>query len=78
MLTTYIVPDSKIQKILDWLSPLNMYQKQQDTLSRRQGTTGSWLWNDSVSRNGLIVVTRTVRYGAQGTVSAVLALYIQY
>lgn len=51
MHTIYIVPDSKIQKILDWLSPLNMYQKQQDTLSRRHGTTGSWLLNDSLFRD---------------------------
>ena len=39
------------QEILDWLSPLNMYQKQQDTLSRRHGTTGSWLLNDATFRD---------------------------
>ena len=48
---THVVPDLKIQEILDWLSPLNMYQKQQDTLSRRHGTTGSWLLNDTVFRD---------------------------
>ncbi|KAM0802314.1 hypothetical protein BDR22DRAFT_803268, partial [Usnea florida] len=51
MHTIHIVPDSKIREKLDWLSPLNMYQKQQDTLSRRHGTTGSWLLNDSVFQN---------------------------
>lgn len=51
MHTIHIVPDSMIQEVLDWLSPLNMYQKQQDTLSRRHGTTGSWLLNDSAFRD---------------------------
>lgn len=35
--------DVKIESILYWLSPLNMYQKQQDTLSRRHSDTGAWL-----------------------------------
>ena len=34
---------SQVEEVLDWLSPLNMYQIQQDTLSRRHGNTGSWL-----------------------------------
>ena len=51
MHTIHIVPDSKIREKLDWLSPLNMYQKQQDTLSRRHGTTCSWLLTHSVFQN---------------------------
>jgi hypothetical protein len=35
--------DEKSQKILLWLSPLNMDQKQQDTYSRHQENTGKWL-----------------------------------
>ena len=34
---------SQVEAVLEWLSPLNMYQIQQDTLSRRYGNTGSWL-----------------------------------
>ena len=32
-----------VSSVLDWLSPLNMYQKQQDMLSQRHGSTRSWL-----------------------------------
>ncbi|KAK3168394.1 hypothetical protein OEA41_004841 [Lepraria neglecta] len=35
--------DMQVEAVLDWLSPLNMFQRQQDTLSRRHGNTGSWL-----------------------------------
>lgn len=43
--------DSQVEAILDWLSPLNMYQKQQDILSRRHGDTGAWLLsNDAFQR----------------------------
>lgn len=42
------VVDSRIKEILDWLSPLTMYQKQHDILSRRHGNTGSWLLEDAV------------------------------
>ena len=35
--------NTQVEAVLDWLSPLNMYQRQQDTLSRRHGETGSWL-----------------------------------
>jgi hypothetical protein len=34
---------TQVEAVLDWLSPLNMSQRQQDALSRRHGTTGSWL-----------------------------------
>lgn len=42
----YSVVDSRIEAILDWLSCLTMYQKQQDILSRRHGKTRSWLLMD--------------------------------
>lgn len=37
-----------MEAVLEWLSPLNMYQKQQDVFSRRQTSTGSWLLRDPV------------------------------
>lgn len=40
--------DSQVEAVLDWLSPLNMYQKQQDVLSRRHGNTGAWLLSNDV------------------------------
>ena len=46
----HIIVDARIQKVLDWLSPLTMYQKQQDILSRRHPDTGSWLLIDQVFR----------------------------
>ena len=39
---------TQVEAVLDWLSPLNMYQRQQDTLSRRHGNTGSWLLEEPV------------------------------
>lgn len=35
--------DMQVEAVLNWLSPLNMFQRQQDTLSRRHGNTGLWL-----------------------------------
>ena len=50
-LVAHVVADARDEAILDWLSPLNMYQKQQDTISTRRGTTGSWLLRDPVFQN---------------------------
>jgi len=35
--------DEESQKILDWLSPLNFWEKQHDALSRREAGTGQWI-----------------------------------
>ncbi|PQE04200.1 hypothetical protein CJF31_00002116 [Rutstroemia sp. NJR-2017a BVV2] len=35
--------ENKVGEILDWVSPLRMYDKQQDTFSRHQEETGGWL-----------------------------------
>ena len=35
--------DEKRRRILEWLSPINMHDKQKDTYSRRQEHTGEWL-----------------------------------
>lgn len=35
--------DEESQKILDWLSPLNFWEKQHDALSRRESGTGQWI-----------------------------------
>ncbi|KAL6713765.1 hypothetical protein ACLMJK_008257 [Lecanora helva] len=37
--------------VLDWLSPLNMYQRQQDTLARRHGSTGTWLLSTDIFKD---------------------------
>ena len=52
-LVAHVVADSRDEAILEWLSPLNMSQKQQDTLSTRQGRTGSWLLIHPVFQNWL-------------------------
>ena len=44
----HITTSSRIEAVLDWLFPLNMYQKQQDTLTRRHGIASSWLLIDPV------------------------------
>ena len=51
--TAHISADTRIEAVLDWLSPLNMYQKQQDTLSRPHGITSSWLLIDPVFQGWL-------------------------
>ncbi len=38
--------DNQNQKILDWLSPLNPWQKHADVSKQRQPGTGQWLFND--------------------------------
>ena len=48
IILTIPIADSRVKAVLDWLSPLNMYQKQQDTLSRRHGITSSWLLVDPI------------------------------
>ena len=44
-------PEERRDKILQWLSPLSMHEKQQDTLSRRQKGTGGWLLEDPAFLN---------------------------
>ncbi|PQE08909.1 hypothetical protein CJF32_00002717 [Rutstroemia sp. NJR-2017a WRK4] len=54
--------DDKMRKILDWVSPLRMYDKQQDTFSRHQEDTGGWLletpefvsWLENQSSNAIL------------------------
>jgi hypothetical protein len=38
--------DKESQEILDWLSPLNFWNKQNDTIQKREPGTGEWLLND--------------------------------
>src|SRR2546423_528092 len=38
--------DQESQDILDWLSPLSFWEKQNDTIQRREPGTGEWLLND--------------------------------
>jgi len=38
--------DQESQDILDWLSPINFWTKQNDTIQRREPGTGEWLLND--------------------------------
>lgn len=41
------------QEILQWLSPLNFFRTQQDTLARREEGTGLWLIDSPVFTNWL-------------------------
>ena len=45
--------DQESQKIVAWLSPLNFWAKQDDTLSRNQDGTGQWLFEDPVFKGWL-------------------------
>ncbi|KIM30727.1 hypothetical protein M408DRAFT_269568, partial [Serendipita vermifera MAFF 305830] len=38
-----IVRDEERQKILDWLSPINFFARQDEIFSKRQADTGTWL-----------------------------------
>jgi len=37
--------EEKNQKIVNWLSPLNFWSKQNDTILQRQEGTGEWMLN---------------------------------
>ena len=39
--------------ILHWLSPLNFWMKQQDTLSRKEEGTGLWLFEEPAFKDWL-------------------------
>ncbi|KIM30816.1 hypothetical protein M408DRAFT_271003 [Serendipita vermifera MAFF 305830] len=38
-----IIRDEERQKILDWLSPINFFARQDEIFSKRQADTGTWL-----------------------------------
>ena len=40
--------NEETQEIWDWISPLNFWARQQDTLSRRQEGTCQWLFDDPI------------------------------
>ena len=40
--------NEETQKVLDWISPLNFWAKQQDTVSRKQDGTCQWLFDDPI------------------------------
>ncbi|KAL9034131.1 MAG: hypothetical protein Q9180_005577, partial [Flavoplaca navasiana] len=46
--------------ILEWLSPLNFFATQQDTLARREKGTGQWLLDSSDFKNWLYGADRTL------------------
>ncbi|KAL9121033.1 MAG: hypothetical protein Q9187_002407 [Circinaria calcarea] len=48
------------QEILDWISPLNSWAKQQDTLSRKQEGTCQWLFDDPIFQAWLNGSNRTL------------------
>lgn len=46
--------DERHQRIVDWLSPLNMTSKHVDTSSRRQAGTGLWLLEHDLYKAWLV------------------------
>lgn len=52
--------DQESQKIVAWLSPLNFWAKQDDTLSRKQEGTGQWLFEHPAFKGWLDGTDRTL------------------
>jgi hypothetical protein len=52
--------DQESQKIVAWLSPLNFWVKQDDTLSRKQEGTGQWLFEHPAFKGWLDGTDRTL------------------
>ena len=52
--------DQESQKIVAWLSPLNFWAKQDDTLSEKQEGTGQWLFEDPAFKGWLGGIDRTL------------------
>ncbi|KAJ7899476.1 hypothetical protein B0H14DRAFT_2556553 [Mycena olivaceomarginata] len=50
--------DKKRAEIIDWLSPINFFQRQAEIFSTRQSGTGEWLLADSNSRNGKLKLAK--------------------
>ncbi|KAL8752513.1 MAG: hypothetical protein Q9199_005692 [Rusavskia elegans] len=48
------------ENILDWLSPLNFFQTQQDTFARREDGTGQWFIESAVFQDWLSSTNRTL------------------
>ncbi|KAL9034085.1 MAG: hypothetical protein Q9180_005600, partial [Flavoplaca navasiana] len=48
------------ENILDWLSPLNFFQTQQDTFARREDGTGQWFIESGVFQDWLFGTNRTL------------------
>jgi hypothetical protein len=42
--------DEESLKIVEWLSDLNFWEKQDGAFDRRQDGTGEWLWSDPTFR----------------------------
>src|SRR5437762_1740429 len=40
------IRDQEVRDIINWISPLNFWQTQNDNFERRQKGTGEWLLND--------------------------------
>ncbi|KAL8854084.1 MAG: hypothetical protein Q9221_001207, partial [Calogaya cf. arnoldii] len=48
------------ENILDWLSPLNFFQTQQDTFARREDGTGQWFIESAIFQDWLSSTNRTL------------------
>jgi hypothetical protein len=59
-LTFKHLQDERHQRIVDWLSPLNMTYKHNDTSSRRQAGTGLWLLEHDLYKAWLIGTERVL------------------
>jgi hypothetical protein len=57
IIAKYLV-DQESRDILDWLSPLNFWTKQDDTFSRKEGGTGEWIFEEPAFNAWLIGAER--------------------
>jgi len=54
------IVDRESQEILNWLSPLNFWVKQDDTLARRESGTCQWIFEESAFKEWLGGTQRTL------------------
>jgi hypothetical protein len=59
MVADHII-DQESREIVAWLSPLNFWPKQVDTLARKQEGTGQWLFVDPAFKEWLNGTDRTL------------------
>jgi hypothetical protein len=59
MVTEYIT-DQESREIVTWLSPLNFWPRQGDTLSRRQEGTGKWFFEGPAFKGWLNGTDKTL------------------
>ncbi|KAL9037535.1 MAG: hypothetical protein Q9180_003663 [Flavoplaca navasiana] len=66
------------ENILDWLSPLNFFQTQQDTFARREDGTGQWFIESGVFQDWLSGTNRTLCCTAGAGKSILASIVIDF